>query len=214
MKGEGFMSNKMKNIVILLLCVVIVGSVALGVYQISTGRNTDEPNPNVTLVTVPDQEDFEIHAEWTVPETEPVDYGENLALEKKVRQSGQTDIYNCKNLTDGDRYTYWEGESDDYPNDVTLDMEQTVEMSGFRILLNPRQIWGARTQEVEVQISDDGENFTTVFEKTTFSFDPTQDNSVYVQFEETVKAQYIRFVFYSNTGARGGQAAEIEIYAP
>ena len=208
------MSNKAKNIVIVLLCVIIAGALGLSAYTIYAAAGSDEPNPNVTLVTTPEQEAFEIHPEWTVPETEPVDYGENIALEKKVKQSGQTDIYNCKNLNDGDRYTYWEGESDDYPNEVTIDMEQSVDMSGARILLNPRQIWGARTQDVEVQVSEDGESFTTVYPRTVLSFDPNKDNSAYMEFEETVRGQYIRFVFYANTGAKGGQAAEIEVYAP
>ena len=207
------MSDKQKNILILCLCLVIAATAALTVYAMRDA-DTDMPNPNVTLVTAPEQKDFEVHPEWTIPETEPIDYGENIALGKKVRQSGQTDIYNGKNVVDGDRYTYWEGESDDYPNDVTIDMEQTVEMSGARILLNPRQIWSARTQDVEVQVSDDGENFVTVFPKTTLSFDPSKDNSVYLEFSETAQGQYIRFVFYANTGAKGGQAAEIEVYGP
>lgn len=208
------MSSKTKNLIIVLLCVVIVGSVGLSVYTVSARSNTDEPNPNVTLVTTPDQTDFEVHEEWTIPATEPIDYGENIALEKDVKQSGQTDIYNCRNVNDGDRFTYWEGESGDYPNDVTIDMGEATEMTGARILLNPRQIWSARTQDVEVQVSDDGENFTTVYEKTTLSFDPLKDNSAYMEFAETVTARYIRFLFYSNTGAKGGQAAEIEVYGP
>lgn len=206
------MSNKIKNIIIVILCVVIISAVALTVYTVSAAKSSEEPNPNVTLVTVPDQTDFEVHEEWTIPVTEPIDYGENLALEKFVKQSGQTDIYNAKNVNDGDRYTYWEGESDNYPNDVTMDMGEPTEMTGARILLNPRQIWGPRTQIVEVQVSDDGENFTTIYEKTTLSFDPMTDNSVYMPFEEAVTAQYIRFLFHANTGAKGGQAAEIEVY--
>lgn len=208
------MSNKMKNLIIVLLCLVIIGSVGLSAYTICVRSNADVPNPNVTLVTTPDQTDFEVHEEWTIPETEPIDYGENLALEKDVKQSGQTDIYNCRNVTDGDRYTYWEGESNDYPNDVTIDLGQVMELTGARVLLNPRQIWSARTQEVEVQVSGDGETFVTVYPKTTLSFDPLKDNSAYMEFDETAAGRYIRFLFYSNTGAKGGQAAEIEVYGP
>lgn len=208
------MSDKRKNLILVLLCAIIVGAVGLTAYTVRSHSSSDEPNPNVTLVTTPEQTDFEVHPEWTIPETEPIDYGENIALEKTVKQSGQTDIYNCRNVNDGDRYTYWEGESDDYPNDITFDMGEAVEMTGARVLLNPRQIWSARTQDVEVQISSDGENFTTVYEKTTLTFDPLKDNSAYMPFDETVTAQYIRFLFYSNTGAKGGQAAEIEVYGP
>lgn len=208
------MKNMIKNLTIVILCVIIGGAIGISVCTVLAGNNGDEPNPNVTLITVPDQESFEEHPDWTIAETEPIDYGENIALDKKVKQSGQTEIYNGKNVVDGDRYTYWEGAADSYPNDLTINMEGVVEMSGARILLNPRQIWGARTQEVEVQVSDDGENFTTVYPKTTLSFDPLEDNSAYMEFTEVAQGQYIRFVFYSNTGAKGGQAAEIEVYAP
>ena len=207
------MSKNEKNWgILVILCVVIITAVSLTVRRIAASRHSDAPNPNVTLVTAPEQTDFEEHPEWTVPETEPIDYGENIALGKDVRQNGQTQIYNCRNVNDGDRFTYWEGAADAYPNEVTIDMGQPEEITGARILLNPRQIWGARTQEVEVLISDDGENFTTVCEKTTLSFDPMADNSAYMLFPETVTGQYILFRFYSNSGASAGQAAEIEVY--
>lgn len=208
------MSSKMKNILIVVLTVVIIGSIALSAYTIYEKSTANEPNPNITLVTVPEQEGFEVHPEWTIPPVEEIDYGENIALGKEVYQNGHTQIYHSRNTVDGDRYTYWEGLAGSYPNIVTIDMGETVPMTGARILLNPRAIWSARTQEVEVRISDDGENFTTIIEKTTLSFDPMEDNSAYMAFAETVEARYIRFVFYSNTGATAGQAAEIEIYAP
>ena len=208
------MSNTAKNILIALLCIVILGAVGLSVYTIRAAGEADEPNPNVTLVTAPQQADFEEHPEWTVPETEPIDYGENIALGKEVKQDGQTQVYNCKYVTDGDRFTYWEGKADAYPNMVTIDLGEPSEMTSARILLNPRQIWGARTQDVEVQISDDNENFTTIFPKTTLSFDPMEDNFAFMDFGQVVEGQYIRFLFYANTGATAGQAAEIEVYAP
>ena len=189
--------------IIVILCVVIITAVSLTMRRIAASRHSDAPNPNVTLVTAPDQTGFEEHPEWTI---------ENIALGKDVRQNGQTQIYNCRNVNDGDRFTYWEGAADAYPNEVTIDMGEPMEMTGARILLNPRQIWGARTQDVEVLVSDDGENFTTDCEKATLSFDPMADNSVYLPFPETVAGQYILFRFYSNSGASAGQAAEIEVY--
>lgn len=208
------MNNRIKNIIIVILCIVIVGTLGLSACLISARRDVREPNPNVTLVTVPEQDGFEEHPEWTVPPVEEVDYGENIALGKEVYQNGHTQIYHSRNAVDGDRYTYYEGMANAYPNIVTIDMGDTAEMTGARILLNPRQIWGKRTQEVEVQISGDNENYTTVIEKTTLSFDPMADNSAYMAFEQTVEARYVRFLFYANSGATAGQAAEIEVYAP
>lgn len=206
------MKNKTKNILIGILCGVIALSLGIFAWAVFAGRTASGPNPNVTLVAAPDQTDFEEHPEWTIPVTEPIDYGENIALEKDIRQNGQTQIYNCRNINDGDRFTYWEGAADSYPNELTIDLGSAEELSGARILLNPRQIWGARTQEVEVLLSDDGENFTTIYPKTTLSFDPMEDNCAYMEFSPAVCGQYILFRFYSNSGASAGQAAEIEVY--
>ncbi len=208
------MSNKWRLTLAIFLCLVILLSLGLTAWAIQTRSQQMALNPNVTLVTAPEQTDFEEHPDWTIPVTEPIDYGENLALGKKVKQSGQTDIYNGRNVTDGDRYTYWEGETNDYSNDVTIDLEQMTQIGSARILLNPSRIWSARTQEVEVQVSEDGENYVTAYPKTVLPFDPGEDNSAYLVFPQAVQGQYIRVLFYSNTGAKGGQAAEIEVYAP
>ncbi len=208
------MSSKVKTSIIVFLCAVILVSVGLSAYAIREARTRERINPNVTVVTTPDQTGFEEHSEWTIPVTEPIDYGENIALGKTVKQNGQTQIYNGKNVTDGDRFTYWEGAADSYPNSLTIDLEAAVDLTGARILLNPRQIWGPRTQEVEILVSADGENFTTVVEPALLSFDPLADNSVYIAFPESVSGQYIQFLFFSNSGATAGQAAEIEIYTP
>lgn len=208
------MKNSTKNLILVFLSIVIVAAIGVSVYAITTAGPKDDVNHNVTLVTAPDQEGFETHPEWTLPVVEEIDYGENIALGKDVKEDGHTQVYFCKNINDGNRFTYWEGKADAYPNNITFDMGESVSMRGARILLNPRQIWSARTQEVEIQVSDDGENFSTVYAKTALEFDPMTDNGVYLEFDAPVAGQYIRFVFYSNTGATAGQAAEIEIYAP
>ena len=208
------MSERAKNITIAILCVVIAGALGLSIYTLRSGSHPGS-NPNVTLVSAPEQTDFEEHPEWIIPEPESVDYGENLALDKKARQSSQTQVYNCKNAFDGNRYTYWEGAPDEYPGVVTVDLEAVVELGGAQLMLSPNQIWGARTQEIEVLASTDNENFTIIVPRTAYGFDPVNNgNAVYIPFDSGVQGQYIRFSFYSNTGASNGQAAEIEIYGP
>lgn len=49
----------MKNIIIAVLCIVIIGAIGLSVYTIRTRSTSGEPNPNVTVVTAPEQERFE-----------------------------------------------------------------------------------------------------------------------------------------------------------
>ena len=206
------MKKSTRTVLTVLLIVVILVSAAATGYILREKNSREVINPNVTLVTAPEQEDFEVHPEWTLPEPEIIDYGENLALGKKVTQNGSTQIYQCRNAVDGDRFTYWEGLQDSYPNIVTVDLGETQSISGFGILLNPRQIWSARTQEVEVQLSDDGEEFSTLLPAQTVEFDPMTDNRCYLPVEESTEARYVRFVFTANSGAKAGQAAELEIY--
>lgn len=206
------MKKSTRTVLTVLLTAVILASAAATVYLLREKNSREVINPNVTLVTAPEQEDFEVHPEWTLPEPEVIDYGENLALGKKVTQNGSTQIYQCRNAVDGDRFTYWEGLQDSYPSIITVDLEQAQKISGFGILLNPRQIWSARTQEVEIQISGDGEEFSTLIPAQTVEFDPMTDNRCYLPLDESVQARYLRFVFTANSGADAGQAAEIEVY--
>lgn len=206
------MKNSMKNLLIVLLSLVTVLAAALGIRAILTAQPKETVNLNVTRITAPDQTDFEVHPEWTTPTVAVIDYGDNLALGKPAKESGHTQVYHCRNTTDGDRFTYWEGKADSYPNEVTIDLEAVQSLTGARVLLNPRALWSARTQEIEVQVSTDGETFTTVFDRAVVFFDPAEDNSAYLPFSAPTEGRYVRFVFYSNTGATGGQAAELEVY--
>ena len=210
------MKNKEKSKIVILvaLAAVIVVTLVVGILGVLTRKPIETIQTDVTVVSAPEQDDFEVHPEWALPEEEPVDYGENIALGRTVTENGHTQVYHCRNINDGETLSYWEGRADDYPNEITFAMEESVTISGARILLNPRSNWGARTQDVEIQISDDNENFTTVYPKTTLSFDPNSGNYAYMEFDTPVETCYIRFVFYANTGATAGQAAEIELYAP
>lgn len=209
------MKNKetYKNIIIAVLAVIMVAALGVGIWAVLTREPSEKVNTNVTLVSAPDQDEFEVHPEWALPEIEEIDYGENIAPGRAVTEDGHTQVYHCRNVNDGETLTYWEGRADDYPNEITFDMEESVKISGARILLNPRSNWSARTQDVEIQISGDNENFNTVYPKTTLNFDPNTGNFAYMELDEPVEARYIRFVFYANSGATAGQAAEIEIYA-
>ncbi len=206
------MKKSVKNGLLVLFAAVIFGASVVTVKTVREKREAQQVNPNVTLVTAPEQSDFEVHPDWTLPEPEEVDYGENLALGKPITQNGNTQIYQCRNAVDGDRFTYWEGSTDSYPNIITVDLKENETISGFGILLNPRQIWSARTQDVEIQGSLDGENFETILTCQTVEFDPLKDNRCYLPLEKSREVRYVRFVFTANTGSKAGQAAEVEIY--
>ncbi|MBQ6078468.1 MAG: discoidin domain-containing protein, partial [Clostridia bacterium] len=81
------------------------------------------------------------------------------------------------------------------------------------IWLNPSVIWEARTQEIAVQISADGTNFTELVPATHYEFNPDTGNRIRIDFDAT-EARFVRLIFTLNTSSRtgGAQAAEIEIY--
>jgi hypothetical protein len=210
------MNNKTKTILLVILCVIIVASLGLSAWKILSAGSSDKPNPNATIIAAPEQSDFEPHPEWSgnKPQVSYHDYGENLAAGKAATANAQLDGYFSYEVTDSDLTTYWEAPSGAYPNEVTIDLGAVTEIGSAQILLNPDPIWGSRVQEIEVQVSTDGESYATVFPKTALTFDTADTDSAYIPFTEAISGQYVKFLFHSNTGAAGGQAAEIEIYAP
>ena len=217
MQEGGFitMNNKVKTVMIVILCVIIVASLGLSAWKILSG-SSDKPNPNATIIAAPEQSDFELHPEWggNKPQVSYTDYGENLALGKTVKANAQLDNYYAYEANDGDILSYWEAPSGAYPKEIIIDMGAATELGAAQVLLNPDPIWGSRIQEIEVQVSTDGESYTTVFPKTALTFDTADTNSAYIPFTEATTGQFVKVLFHSNTGGAGGQAAEIEIYAP
>ena len=207
------MRIKSRPAIIIILCCIIAAALTLSSYRILKAHTSEQPNPNVTVVTAPDQDGFELHPEWGGAPVSTNDYGTNLAKGATVTDNGHTDVYTVSNAVDGDPTTYWEGDAAQLPNEVVITLKETAEIGGIQIRLNPDPIWGARTQEIEIQISTDGESFTTVSAKAGQVFDPDSGNCVFITLEPA-QAQYIKVLFHSNTGAGGGQASEIEVYAP
>ncbi len=136
----------------------------------------------------------------------------NLALDKKVTADSVIQNYLPINTTDGSDTTYWEGAAGSYPNTVDLDLGGITGVSSVKIKLNPNRIWGMRTQTFSILSSTEGNNFTTIADSNTYTFDPdTNSNMVTVTFA-TINIRYLRLIFTSNSGATAGQIAELEVY--
>lgn len=135
----------------------------------------------------------------------------NLALGKPVVANNKIYDFVGSKAVDGDVNTYWEGAAEKYPNTVQIDLVSSNELDIAVLKLNPQKIWGKRTQIIEVLISDDGNNFTTLYPAAEYLFNPIENsNTVVIQLN--CKARYIRFDFTKNTGGSAGQLAELEIY--
>ena len=139
------------------------------------------------------------------------DDSNNLAKNKSIAASSYTQVYVPQNANDGNIQTYWEAAPNSYPNTLTVDLGSQQTFNRIVIKLNPNPIWGARTQEIEVLGSNDNSNYTTIKSRTSYNFNPNTGNVVTITFN-SVSYRYVRLKFYSNSGATGGQVAELEIY--
>jgi len=134
----------------------------------------------------------------------------NLALGKAIKANGHIYDFVEASAVDGEVLSYWEGQANQFPNVITLDLDQPTEVKSMTLKLNPKRIWQARTQTVEVQVSDDGQNFTTAVPQADYAFDPEENgNAVTIDWAGTTR--YLRLVITANSEAAAGQIAEWEV---
>lgn len=205
---------KKRGLTIVLAIIACVLAVLSGLeYSAIKSAGIDEDN--VTQVETPEQtvstENPAFIQEEFVAE---VPKGTNIAPEAKIESNGFVQVYTEQKAIDGDASgaSYWEGLADSYPNIITLTYDEAVSVHALRLLLNPDSIWGKRVQQIEVKVSTDGENYETCVDKADYQFDPDTGNQTIIEFDET-QIKGLQLVFYDNTGAHAGQAAEIELYA-
>lgn len=198
---------------ILLLSVISIGLLlyqAIGVRKPSKETNIN----NVKIIDTPAQAESVVHPDFIKEEYVPVlPEGNNIAMGKKVEANSFIGSYQPRKVTDGDvdDASYWEGKSD-YPNILTVDLEENSKIHAIRLCLNPLAIWGRRTQKIAFHISLNGNDFEELVEAKEYMFDPDTGNEVQIQLEE-VEARYVQLVITENTGAGGGQIAEFEVYS-
>lgn len=159
--------------------------------------------------------------------TSDLNEGHNLALHKPVVDySSTTDVpdWNCHHtyITDGDPTKAWaselfRNESPDVPEWITVDLLEVYDVD--RVVLIPRGMWQGTNvypEKYEIQVSVDGETFTTVKVVEDTLGTTSVENRV-IEFEAT-PARYIRLytakLSYSST-VNGGYAiemSEMEVY--
>ncbi len=206
----------MKKGGIIALTLMLVSWAALLVYdmRISEREALKMPEANVTIVEAPEQSAPMEHEAFLKEEyISQVPEGDNLALEGKIEANGFADVYVPKKAIDGKTAgpSYWEGDGNSYSNILTLELAQPAGIHAIRVSLCPQKIWGKRTQEFAVRISEDGINYEELIPLQAYDFDPDRGNEAILNFEET-DAKYIELEFTSNTGGAGAQVAEFEVY--
>ena len=200
----------MKKINIILTAVIVLSLIASVIALfMKPGREAE----GVTIVNAPEQTKAERPSCFPDPEANYIKLPEtaNLAAGKKIISGEHTDVYAPENVNDGKTDTYWESKG--FPAEMTIDLGESGKISTVAVRLNPSAVWEARTQEIQVLISTDGENFKEISPAARYNFDPATGNRIRIDFEKT-DARFVRVVFTLNSSSRtgGAQAAEIEVY--
>ena len=118
-----------------------------------------------------------------------------------------------ENINDGDVGTFWDGGGSTFPNSATLDLERPYTLEQVELVLPSN--WGDRHQEMEVQVSRDGLDYTTAVEKTSYLFSASENkNTVTLTLPQGTVGQYLRVVGYSNdeSGKPGVQFGELRVF--
>ncbi len=202
-----------RKIIMICLGIINIGLLFTALYIKNTTVVKMNPQ-NVTIISAPEQEEPMEHKDFVkevyVPE---VPKGENVALGKKVKANGFQDVYTPRKVVDGksEGVSYWEGKSDSYPNIITVDLGKSIDIHTIRLCINPDTLWGERTQTFSVECSEDGKEFLEVMPSMEYIFNPNTGNQVTIPLENK-KTRFIQLTFTQNTGAKGAQLAEFEVY--
>lgn len=121
--------------------------------------------------------------------------------------NSQVEPYAADNAIDANLNSYWEGTGQDQ-DVLTLRFSAPRQADQVTLLLNPASIWSKREQRITLLGSSDGLNFTPLVEETNYTFDPASGNQASIAFDSQ-QVLALRLVFIGNTGAAGGQVAEV-----
>ena len=208
MKGGSAMKSKLNLVftVIIALSLVVIVCAFLGLFG-------PKGVPGLTVVAAPEQTAAQRPTCFPDPTANyiPLPETTNLAEGKAIVSGEHTDVYVNTNVNDGKTDTYWESKG--FPAEMIVDLGGNHSISTVAVLLNPSAVWEARTQEIAVWVSTDGENFTEIVPAAKYDFDPNTGNRIRIDFD-SVDASFVKVVFTMNSSSRtgGAQAAEIQIY--
>jgi hypothetical protein len=135
--------------------------------------------------------------------------GTDLAAGKTMEASSSVFNFVAPNANDNNTGTYWE--STGFPATLTAHLGSDADITGVVIKLNPDQAWGTRTQNVQVLGRTQGASgYTPLKARADYVFNPsTNQNSVTIPVSG--RAADLQLQVFSNTGAPGGQVAELQV---
>jgi hypothetical protein len=142
------------------------------------------------------------------PGTPPT--GSNLAAGKPIEASSSVFSFVAANANDtAGTSSYWE--SAGFPSTLTVHLGADADVTGVVVKLNPDPVWGTRTQNVQVLgKAQTATGFTSLKARADYIFNPSSNqNSVTIPV--TGRAADLQLQVFSNTGAPGGQVADLQV---
>ena len=100
-----------------------------------------------------------------------------------------------------------------------IDLADVYRLEKLVLALPPLLTWGARTQNIEISVSDSNQKyssstkFSVTVPATDYLFDPASGNRVILDLDR-VACRYLKVIINSNTanGGYGAQLSEISAY--
>ncbi|XVV13930.1 CARDB domain-containing protein [Actinoplanes sp. CA-131856] len=141
----------------------------------------------------------------TNPDPDPPT-GTNLAAGKAMEASSSVFSFTAPNANDNNLATYWE--SNGFPATLTTRLGANADISGVVVKLNPDAAWGPRTQGIQVLGRAQGASgYTSLKARADYAFGSGNTVTIPV----TGRVADLQLQFFSNTGAPGGQVAELQV---
>jgi F5/8 type C domain/Domain of unknown function (DUF6259) len=136
----------------------------------------------------------------------------NLALNKEVVSTTDTaKEFSAALAVDGDPFTYWESMPKRFPQTITVNLGEKQWINRISLSLPPLDAWEARTEEIEILGSLDGQSFETIFKPSKVIFDPMNKNRVDIKLDGA-STHFLRLNITENTVWPAAQVSEIEVY--
>ncbi len=139
------------------------------------------------------------------------DSSTNLALGKPATASSGPAPYVASNVTDGNASSYWESNSNSFPQWVQVDLGALTSVNKVTLNLPPATSWATRTETLSVQGSTNGTSFANLVSSSGAVFNPANGNAVSFTFTAS-NQRYVRVNVTGNTGWPAGQLSELQVF--
>ena len=139
------------------------------------------------------------------------DSSTNLALGKPATASSGPAPYVASNVTDGNTSSYWESNSNSFPQWVQVDLGALTSVNKVTLNLPPATSWATRTETLSVQGSTNGTSFANLVSSSGAVFNPANGNAVSFTFTAS-NQRYVRVNITGNTGWPAGQLSELQVF--